>query len=72
MLLLGFLIVFLSEVPMENGCCRFLSFRCLRIMLGRFILVKLIDIVIVAHHSDIEHVLRVLILQGLRILRRTR
>ena len=41
-------------------------------MFGRFILVKLIAIVIVAHHSDIEHVLLVLILQGLRILRRTR
>jgi hypothetical protein len=57
---------------MENGCWRFLRFRYLRIMLGRFILVKLIAIVIVAHHSDIEHVLRDLILKGLRILRRTR
>ena len=41
-------------------------------MFGRFILVKLIAIVVVAHHSDVKHVMRILILKGLRILRRTR
>lgn len=58
-------------MPLENGCWRFLRFRYLRIMFGRFILVKLIAIVVVAHNSDVKHVLRILILQGLRILRRT-
>ena len=67
-LLIVFLLIFLSEMPLENGCWSFLRFRYLRIMFGRFILVKLIAIVVVAHHSDVKHVL---ILQGLRILRRT-
>ena len=61
-MLLVILLILLSQMPLEIGGWSFLRFRSIRIIFGRFILVKLITIVVVAHHSDVQHALAVLIL----------